>query len=354
MSEKLKIFLVYFLIIIGVLEIFSRISGKHISYAERSADGGSYNSPFETGTNGWDNTPEPNQLIEYHKTEFDTKWLPNNEGLKNKKLALQKTGKRILIFGDSFTEGVGACNDSAYPRILETLIHASLDSTAEIINCGLCASDVFTEYKLFVGKMLKYKPDYVLITFNSTDIYEYTIRGGFERFMGDNQLQYRQSPWFEPLYAHSYLVRRIVHDIFHLDYNFQKTSEYDIINRQAAKELSIAIDSFSQMCSSKQIAFGIIFHPMGNEYPTDSNHYQNLPLINHCQKKQIAYVDENSFLLEHYIDSNNMKSLYWPKDGHYNRKGYEWLARCAYYLFEQQGWLLTDKKVSLTNIHQQP
>lgn len=330
------------LVFVGILvEILCRLTGYHISYGERSSSGG-YNSPFETRSKygyGWDNTPKPFTEISSTKDEYDYTWMSNNEGLKDKVLSLEKTGKRILVFGDSFTESMGAPNDSAYPRLLENLIHRFLDSTAQVINCGVGGSDLFSEYKLFTGKMLKYQPDIVLVTFNTTDLYEFTVRGGFERFKENDKVVYRKPPWYEPLYAKSYLVRFLVHDVFRYDYRFLRPSESEAMDRLSIQMNRAVIDSFNRICQINNCKFGVIFHPMGNEYPISD--YQNDVIISHCRKNNIPYADDYEYLTKVGVNESNIKKYYWAKDGHFNRQGYELLAQCAYELFEKQGWLLT-------------
>jgi len=328
------------LIFLGILlEVLFRLTGQYVSYGERSSTGG-YNTPFKNRNEfgyGWDETPPPHTEQRINKLEFNYTWISNNEGLRGKDIELQKHGKRILVFGDSFTEGMGVADDSTYPHLLGNLANKYLDSAAEVINCGPSASDIFTEYKLFTGKMLKYKPDIVLVTFNSTDLYEYTIRGGFERFKPGNKVEYRKPPWFEPFYAKSYLVRFIVHDVFQYDYSFLRPHEHDAIAAQAINKTCAAIDSFNLLCQANNSRFGMVFHPMGCEYPVDE--YQNAPVIAYCKKANIPFVDELEFLTARGINENNIKKYYWQKDGHFNNKGYELLARCVYEFFQNQGWL---------------
>lgn len=93
------------------------------------------------------------------KTGFTTLWAANNEGLNEMNLTVEKQGKHLMIFGVSFTEGVGASSDSSFPRTLEKLLHQKFDSTIQVINCGIAGSDIFTEYELLKLRMMKYKPE---------------------------------------------------------------------------------------------------------------------------------------------------------------------------------------------------
>jgi len=328
------------LIVVGLLiEILCRLTGYHISYGERSSSGG-YNSPFKSRNEfgyGWDETPRPFTEQRINKLEFQHTWMSNNEGLRGGNIALQKKGKRVLVFGDSFTEGMGAPDDSTYPQLLENLIHLKLDSSAEVINCGPSGSDLFTEYKLFTLKMLKYQPDVVLVTFNGTDLYEFTVRGGFERFKENNRVEYRTPPWFEPLYAKSYLVRFWVHDVLRYDYRFLRPSEGEAMNRLSIQMNRSVVDSFNLLCKANNCKFGMVFHPMRNDFRTSD--YQNEQIISYCRQKNIPYADNYEYLNKMGINETNADGIYWAKDGHFNPKGYELLAKCAYELFEKNGWL---------------
>lgn len=320
------------LAIAGCIEIFYRSTGRYISYGERSSNGG-YNSPFETRSKygyGWHETPKPFTLQDCNKLEFHYLWTSNNEGLRGDTISLHKSGKRIMIFGDSFTEGMGAPSDSTYPQLLEDMLQNSIDTAVEVINCGPSGSDIFTEYRLFIDRMLKYHPDIVLVTFNSTDLYEYSIRGGFERFKPNNTVEYRKAPWFEPLYAKSYFVRFLVHDVFNYDYRFLKRAEFDNINAIAVKNICAVIDSFNTTCKSNQCEFGMIFHPLFIEYPT--NDYPNTPLLKYCKKEKIPAADMYAFLQKKGVKKLTPE-LYWPKDGHFNSNGYRLLAQTALELF---------------------
>ena len=336
MKKNLLLLFLSFAIPYVLVETAFRINGKYMSYNERT-ESGSYVSPFDTGDDGWIFTYKPFAKIEDIKSEFATSWIANNEGLHDKNIPINKTGRRILVLGDSFTEGAGAPNDSCYPRILENLLRANCDSAMEVINCGNSSSDIFFEYYLLKLKMLKYQPDFVLVTINSSDYYDFIIRGGFKRFADNNQLKYRSAPWFEPLYAHSYLVRRMVHDVYGYDYGFLQPDERTLVLGQAEKEMAAVIDSFQYLCNAYKIKLGFIFHPIQAEIMFPES-YQRDKLMKHCKDSEIAFADELPFLNRHGIDRSNCQKISWPVDGHFNSKGYELLAQCAYEFIKKQNW----------------
>jgi lysophospholipase L1-like esterase len=320
-----------------LIEILCRLTGHYISYYEKSSGTG-YVSPFQSRSRfgyGWDETPKPFSTVECYKLEFHYVWKANNEGLRGPNLSIRKTGKRILVFGDSFTEGMGAPDDSTYPYLLGQLINHKLDSTAEVINCGPSGSDLFTEYKLFTGKMLKYQPDYVLATFNSTDLFEFSTRGGFERFKKNNKVEYRKPPWFEPLYAKSYLFRFVLHDVLKYDYRYLSRSNAKAMDSLSVKAYCAVIDSFNLLCKANGSQFGMVFHPLRFEY--QENFYPVTDVISYCKQQHIPYADDAAFMKQAGIGAVN--DLYYMLDGHFNSRGYHLLAQCAYELFQREGWL---------------
>ncbi len=312
---------------LGVGELFCRIKGSYLSYNERTGAGG-YTSPFEMDSRDSTYAYQPFTKRLLKRTEFTDEWISNAQGLKEKSIAPKKNKKRILVLGDSFTEGVGAPPDSSYPRILETLLQNNNDSP-KVINAGIGGSDIFFEYKLLKVLLPKYQPDIVIVTCNATDIFEYSTRGGFDRFNKDGSMHYRKAPWFEPLYAHSLLARVIIHDVLQYDFNFIAKDQYKTESTKAFQHMAQAIDRFQYLCSQQQIVFGMVFHPFHGdfEYPES---YLMKDLVRHCNQKHILHADALSYMQTKGFNNNNWTSIYWPKDGHFKPKGYELLANCVY------------------------
>lgn len=336
MKKNLALLFAALLLSFIIAEIISRSKGKHLSYNERTGAGG-YTSPFESGELGWVYCYRPYEKRYLIRDEFTESWTANNEGLKDKDISA-KRGKRLLILGDSFTEGVGAPPDSSYPRILESLFKLHGDTSIEVINAGIGGSDIFFGYKLLTALEPKYKPDFVLLTCNTSDIEEHLTRGGFERFRKNNRVQYKKAPWFEPLYAHSLFVRLIVHDLFQYDYNFIPQENYSSVMREAEIGLAAAIDSFQSLCDLKKIRFAMVFHPFASEL-RDANSYEMKSLMERCRKRNILFVDALPCVAASGIGSDNWKDIYWESDGHFKSQGYEVLAQCVFEFIAAQGWL---------------
>jgi lysophospholipase L1-like esterase len=311
-----------------VAEIICRIKGSYLSYNERTG-AGSYFSPFEAGNRDSTHRYSPFEQEYIRRDEFTDSWTANEDGLKEKEARAIQPGKRILVLGDSYAEGVGAPPDSSYPRILESLFYKNGDTAIRVINAGIGGSDILYEYKLFLALLPKYKPDVIVVTVNGSDIDDCLIRGGFERFKEDGIIQYRNSPWFEPLYTHSLLVRLLVHDVFHYDFNFIRRENYEVAVAKAKENMAAAIDSFASVCAVRHFELHILFHPFYPDIQMPAN-YQMTGLIQHCKQKNISCTDCFECFTKRGINASNWQRIYWPSDGHFKPLGYELLAQCAF------------------------
>lgn len=328
-KQNLKLLLLSLLFCYFLAEVIFRLKGDFTTYSEKN--GGSYQSGYEATSDSWLLTYEPNEEFNNSQKEFTTHFIANNEGLNDKFIRPQKEKYRIIIIGDSFTEGKGAPNDSSYPRILEHQLWANKDSNIQVINAGIAGSDVFFEYKLLQTKLLKYNPYMVLLTINSTDFCDFIYRGGLERFKENGKLKFRSHPWFEPIYANSFTARNIIHKIANYNYMFLKPDEEIKMNDSACKMIIYCIDSFQSLCKKNNIKFGIVFHPMEQEINGYAKN-QIGGLIKHCEIRDIPFIDERPFLYENNIDSTNCNKIYWSIDRHFNSSGYKLLAKATYSL----------------------
>ena len=69
--------------------------------------------------------------------------------------------KRVMVLGDSFTEGQGVKEKDTYPRRLEALLNASGRGRWEVRNCGRRATD-FPELYAAFEEILPFAPDVVV------------------------------------------------------------------------------------------------------------------------------------------------------------------------------------------------
>jgi acyl-CoA thioesterase-1 len=76
--------------------------------------------------------------------------------------------KKLVVLGDSLTEGIGVSKDSAYPALLERKIHDSGKKNWIVINAGVSGSTTASA----IGRLkwlFKAKPDLLLIVIGAND-----------------------------------------------------------------------------------------------------------------------------------------------------------------------------------------
>jgi len=259
------------------------------------------------------------------RKEFSYSYLANELGFFDKNPEKRVSGKlRILCLGDSFTHGIGAPQDSSWPRALEVNLQ-QMGIEAEVINAGLQGSDPiysidFLENRLFDA----YSPDLVLLAINTTDVYEVALRGGSERFVHDSLIQYRPAPWWEPLFASSYLIRGF---IYSLGYNAYLIKDSDM-RRVEEESLKTIYDRLREwVVKSKQegkaMRLGLILHPLLGELKSDGE--TCIQDAFEPQEVEWFMIDMSAaFAIDGRLTPKNSNHYFWPIDKHHNSKGY-WL-----------------------------
>lgn len=76
--------------------------------------------------------------------------------------------KKLIVLGDSLTEGIGVAKDTAYPALLEKMIHDGGKANWTVMNAGVSGSTTASA----LGRMkwlFKSKPDLLLIVMGAND-----------------------------------------------------------------------------------------------------------------------------------------------------------------------------------------
>jgi hypothetical protein len=244
---------------------------------------------------------------------------------------------RIIGLGDSFTEGDGTATDSTWLKFLERdLSKYTLSKKITFINAGVCGSDPVFEYILLKEKLLKYKPDLVILTTNFSDISDIMIRGGSERFQSDGTLKYNKPPIWEPVYAMSRISRLVFSA---LDYNEEFMKNNRIDESYSKSKIFQAILKFTELSMLNDFKLIVVFHPSKQEI--EQNKMALSDVLDAVRlKTKINYVNMLDYYrtMEH-IDSSNCSRYYWVHDGHHNAKGYEVFARGVELKLKEMGIL---------------
>jgi lysophospholipase L1-like esterase len=94
----------------------------------------------------------------------------NSNGLRDREIPYERTGpaRRILMLGDSFTEGWGVPFAQTFSKRVERL-YADHGASAEVINMGVGNYNTIMEVSYFLSEGYKYQPDVVVLNYIPND-----------------------------------------------------------------------------------------------------------------------------------------------------------------------------------------
>jgi len=115
----------------------------------------------------------PNFQQHFQNLEFAYEVKTNSQGIRYREVPLEKpdTTTRVVVVGDSFTEGVGVEAEQTFTSLLEKRF-SSPEKPVEFINCGLAATWPMQYARILFHLCLNYEPDAVLIALYANDVTE--------------------------------------------------------------------------------------------------------------------------------------------------------------------------------------
>lgn len=157
------------------------------------------------------------------------------------------------------------------------------------------------------------------------------MRGGIERFHKDCVLQFSSAPWWEIFYAGFYIIRLVVHDVFHYNYFLKKSIEF---NNEIKKSEDILVniikEHYVRFAREKGIQLTVVLIPFATDIQSFRSNIENL----HKKLLEIPDIKVISLLpcmYEYYLTNDKqIYSLYWPVDGHCTPQGYSVIAKCLF------------------------
>jgi lysophospholipase L1-like esterase len=317
------IFLFLFsLFIFGVfLELGIRISGKYRTVSEKAGNG--FISPFDVNHSGWNYKHRPNEIIHIKNQEFEFNHQIDHWGYRNSSKP-DTSGFGILVLGDSFTEGLGASQDSTWPALLQFKLQIP------VYNAGIMGSDPFYAFQALKTHQFPVLPRLIVLMINWSDIADVIIRGGMERFEADSSVHYKTAPWFMPLYQYLHTFRLMLHLGLEYDYMFNSPNEQHQKIQSALTKLASICEQFKEECSKRNAEFVVIVQPLPQEYYLNLDRRINFRIIDELILKlnqmKIESINLRPILEQKLKSSQDWKAISWPIDGHFNGKGYNLVA----------------------------
>jgi hypothetical protein len=117
--------------------------------------------------------------------EFKVSFSINAIGLRDREISRNKAEgtKRVLMLGDSFTEGQGVEAKDAFPARVQALVDAAgLSTRWEVLNAGEQSYSPLLEYLLLEKQLIDLEPDLVILNLDLSDVWDdiqYTKRATF-------------------------------------------------------------------------------------------------------------------------------------------------------------------------------
>lgn len=317
-------------------EILVRLSGTAAVYSERRA--GYYVSLFQQPLNANPyHTHAPNNITHLKSAEFEYTRQTNSLGLRFPELPYKKDSNeiRIMALGDSFTDGDGAPEDSAWMNSLEYQLRKTHpNSKLTFINAGVCGSDVVSEYKLFKDKLLPYQPDILLVSTNISDIDDISLRGGFERFVTKDSCHFKDGPSWEKIYATSHLFRLLF---------LRNNNNLLLSNRKYEKEvqkseeiIKATLNKFDSLTKQNNCKFVTILMPVAIDFIEKGKFHSLRAITDSLKNAPFSVINTyDCYATKHGINKQNAFDYYWKIDGHHNSKGYQVFGECVADYFEE-------------------
>ncbi|MCW5906611.1 MAG: hypothetical protein KIS94_02045 [Chitinophagales bacterium] len=312
-----------------LLESFLILTGWKKEYTEKRF--GYYQSPFLYDSMNYYHVYHKGEKIENGASEFTYEISINSLGYPGQEWATEKpSGKvRIMTLGDSFTEGDGAPQDSSFPVLLQQMLEA--DFATEVLNAGVSGSDPVSGFKNLKERLAPYQPDIVIQMVSENDVlYDFCIRGGFERYVNDSVVKYNPPPTWEPFYVLSYTARIFFHAF---GYDMKQPCGKPDNPAIAAKRnmlLKEIFDRYNRLASENNFKTIIVFYPTKYEFYSSGYYFDFSEAMRYANSlKNVSGVS----LLPCYMDNvkegkAKPKDFYWEIDGHHNATGYRMMAQC--------------------------
>lgn len=242
-------------VLIFVGETTLRTRGTFLTWSEKNL--GRYNTYYGKSHDSWILRSTPNSIANDTFLEFDYEIRFNREGIRDIDHTLEKP------------EGLFRTYTNTWFKVLEKRLRAQ--------------------------RLLAYAPDLVILCFNTSDITDVILRGGWERFRADGTTQYREGLWFEPFYAVSHLVRYIAHVLFQYNTELIKKSDADSFQNTAQEELLSCMERFEGLAKQERFSLLLCTHPHPLDFAFPEKYFAP-SFIQRLAQKTSHYMDLYDFM----------------------------------------------------------
>ncbi len=315
----------------------------------------------------------PNARGRYRSSEFDTAYAINSLGLRDVEISREKPPGvlRVLVLGDSFTEGVGVEAEETFPRRLQAMLdRTEAGRPCQVINAGIGSDSTLLEYLYLKNGGLDLQPDLVILAFDLSDVYDdiqYTRLATFDakgepiavtgvRPKGSwpvEQLVALKNALKKHTRTYGFVRRRIDVERIRSRQDFSGDVRFDKYG-MLREDVGPADDRawgltyetllrIRDLLEARGVDFWVALYPYGNQVSPrewgsgrgwwgfeSGRVYSTRPqglVAQFCRANQIAVVDTWEDLAQ---ASRSVYPLYFDLDGHWRPVGHEVVARTLY------------------------
>jgi lysophospholipase L1-like esterase len=269
-------------------------------------------------------------LIE--KDEFIHKRKINNLGFADHEWMTQKPDSvfRVICLGDSFTEGDGATFQESYVAILRKIWQKESGKKVEILNAGVCGSDPFYNFKEYKERLRVYKPNLIIQTISSHDIYHDIFqRGGLERFDLIKGIYRPKFQFWQVFYVCNYSFRIIIESAWKI----KQIVEYEFLKISPTKPdflMFKLLDEWQTLLKNDSTQLTVVFLPGRREIENGYYRHNMSNIQNELSNQNVRFIDLMPCYLQKTDGAKRATEYFWAIDQHHNPKGYRMMAECIY------------------------
>lgn len=331
-NTLIQVFIVLITVALSA-EIFLCVTNRYATYTE--ANGGVYVSEYGQIMPTWYRTHKPHHNYIPDAIDFKYPYSTNSLGIRDTEHNLHKTDStfRIVVLGDSYTEGIGTSIDSTWPQLCNKYINHNCHPNIELISGAVAGSDQYFNYTLYRDKLRAYKPNLIIAAMNITDYTDVLLRGGEERFKSNGTTQFSKGPWYEPIYKSSRLIRAIFHKLggFELTGIFISTNAYKQQLPAINQNIANVLGKIKEVATRDSAQFIIVLHATPPEFMyadkelTKANTAALSQLGVLLSQKGIDVINLQTPMFRYFLNKPTSSYTY-THDLHFNPHGYNIMA----------------------------
>lgn len=243
-------------------------------------------------------------------------FIINSIGLRNEEILPKSKGTfRVIVLGDSFVQGHMMELEETYPKVLERLLKSNERVNIEAINAGVPGYGPDQEYKLFTERLVKLKPDLLLVVLGYSDIIWDNIQRSLFTIKNDKLIPldarkhwlyiqgvlFQSAPdWLKQSYLFDYILTSLKgRDLFGLNPKLKEEGLWEWSSDKVVKEM-VNLDRLGREKGFKLI---VVIHPISSRLNVDERFSGDnyVPVLEKIKrelvKNRIDLIDTNEVLL---------------------------------------------------------